>query len=413
MKELELKSSTPIEKSMNSDHQKYLIGNYAQPTMEMVKGKGSYLWNSQGTKFLDFTSGIAVTNVGHSNNHWVDSISKQVNELVHCSNLFSIPEQVRLAKRLVQKIGPGKMLFCNSGAEANEALIKFSRLAGNCNDTQKRYKIIVAENGFHGRTMGALSATASPKYRNGFEPLVEGFSFAPLNDLNGFKEKIDNETIGIMVESIQGEGGIQVASDKFLKGLKNLCLENNLLLLLDEVQAGIARTGEFLGFQKSGIQPDAIAIAKGLGGGFPIGGVWINEKWSDVFQPGSHGTTFGGSPLACSAANAVLDIIDDENLTKKAKEKGFILKQGLEDLKNKYPELITEIRGRGLMLAMVMKDATAPLIKNLGKLGLLVVGAAGNAIRFLPPLTVKENEINAALKISASALEKIHNESKT
>jgi acetylornithine aminotransferase/acetylornithine/N-succinyldiaminopimelate aminotransferase len=216
-----------------------------------------------------------------------------------------------------------------------------------------------------------------------------------------------------MVESIQGEGGIQVASDKFLKGLKNLCLENNLLLLLDEVQAGIARTGEFLGFQKSGIQPDAIAIAKGLGGGFPIGGVWINEKWSDVFQPGSHGTTFGGSPLACSAANAVLDIIDDENLTKKAKEKGYILKQGLEDLKNKYPELITEIRGRGLMLAMVMKDATAPLIKNLGKLGLLVVGAAGNAIRFLPPLTVKENEINAALKISASALEKIHNESKT
>ena len=401
------------EKSVNSEHQKYLIGNYAQPTMAMVKGKGSYLWNSQGTKFLDFTSGIAVTNIGHSNSHWINSISRQANELVHCSNLFSIPEQVRLAKRLVEKIGPGKMLFCNSGAEANEALIKFSRLVGNRDDTKKRYKLIVAGNGFHGRTMGALSATASPKYRSGFEPLLEGFSFAPLNDLNGFKEKIDDQTIGIMVESIQGEGGIQVASDNFLKGLKNLCMENNLLLLLDEVQAGIARTGEFLGYQKSGIQPDAIAIAKGLGGGFPIGGIWINEKWTDAFKPGSHGTTFGGSPLACSAANAVLDIIEKEDLTKNAQEKGYILKQGLEDLKNEYPELISEIRGRGLMLAMVMKDATAPLIENLGKLGLLVVGAAENAIRFLPPLTVKENEINAALKIVASALKKLQHQSKT
>ena len=281
---------------MDSDHSKYLVGNYASPSIDLVKGKGAWVWDSKNKKYLDFTSGIAVTNIGHCHEHWVKKTSSQAQEMVHCSNLFSIPEQVRLAKRMVEKIAPGKMLFCNSGAEANEALIKFSRLVGKKSEPH-RHKLLVAENGFHGRTMGALSATSSPKYRNGFEPLLEGFSFAPLNDLAAFEKKIDQETIGIMVESIQGEGGIKVAEDDFLLGLQELCREKNLLFLLDEVQAGIGRTGEFLGFQKSGIEPDAVAIAKGLGGGFPIGGVWIAEKWVDIFTPGSHGTTFGGSPL--------------------------------------------------------------------------------------------------------------------
>ena len=338
----------------NPEQSHYLISNYAPPSLEIVRGKGSYLWDSSGNKFLDFTSGIAVSNIGHGHEHWINSINEQVTELVHCSNLFSIPQQVRLAKRLVNKIGPGKMLFCNSGAEANEALIKFARLVGNQNPSLKKYKLIVAENAFHGRTMGALSATSSPKYRDGFEPLLDGFSFAPFNDLSAFEEKIDDQTVGVMVESIQGEGGIRVADDKFLQGLEHICREKGILLMLDEVQAGIGRTGEFLGYQKSGVKPDAIAMAKGLGGGFPIGGVWLSDQWADIFQPGSHGTTFGGSPLACCAGNAVLDVLEQDNLILAAREKGEFLDAELHKLKNQYPSVIKEVRGRGLMLALVM-----------------------------------------------------------
>ena len=370
---------------MNPDHTQYLVSNYAQPTLEITKGQGSYLFDVNGTKFLDFTSGIAVTNIGHSHEHWVASVSKQINEITHCSNLFSIPEQVKLGKRLVEKIGNGKMLFCNSGAEANEALIKFSRLVGK-EQQNKKYKLLVAENGFHGRTMGALSATSSSKYRNGFEPLLDGFSFAPLNDIEKFTSMIDEETVGIMLESIQGEGGIKVATNEFLLGIEKICKEKNLLLLLDEVQAGIGRTGYFLGYQASGIKPDAVAMAKGLGGGFPIGAIWVSEKFCNIFKPGSHGTTFGGSPLACSAANAVLDVIENENLINKAEENGAYLYSELNKLAVKYSDLIEQVRGKGLMLAIELKNETGRLIEILRENRLLVVGAAGNTIRYLPPL---------------------------
>ena len=388
---------------MNPEHEKYLISNYAKPALEIIKGEGSYLWDSSGTKFLDFTSGIAVTNIGHGHKHWIEKVTKQAKELTHCSNLFSIPEQVKLAKRLVDKVGPGKMLFCNSGAEANEAMIKFSRLVGKKNAKEKT-TLLVAENGFHGRTIGALSATSSPKYREGFEPLLDGFSFAPLNDLKSFENLVNEQTVGVMLESIQGEGGIRVAEDKFLQGLEKLCKDQNLLFLLDEVQAGIGRTGEFLGFQKSGVRPDAVAIAKGLGGGFPIGAIWISEKWSDIFQPGSHGTTFGGSPLACSAANSVLDVLEQENLILGAREKGQFLKAGLEKLKVQYPDLVNVVRGRGLMLALVLNESPTRLIELLRQSQLLVVGAAENSIRYLPPLTVTKNELQEGLEITGNAL---------
>ncbi|MBT7649773.1 MAG: aspartate aminotransferase family protein [Opitutae bacterium] len=388
---------------MNPEHEKYLISNYAKPALEIIKGEGSYLWDSSGTKFLDFTSGIAVTNIGHGHKHWIEKVTKQAKELTHCSNLFSIPEQVKLAKRLVDKVGPGKMLFCNSGAEANEAMIKFSRLVGKKNAKEKT-TLLVAENGFHGRTIGALSATSSPKYREGFEPLLDGFSFAPLNDLKSFENLVNEQTVGVMLESIQGEGGIRVAEDKFLQGLEKLCKDQNLLFLLDEVQTGIGRTGEFLGFQKSGVRPDAVAIAKGLGGGFPIGAIWISEKWSDIFQPGSHGTTFGGSPLACSAANSVLDVLEQENLILGAREKGQFLKAGLEKLKVQYPDLVNVVRGRGLMLALVLNESPTRLIELLRQSQLLVVGAAENSIRYLPPLTVTKNELQEGLEITGNAL---------
>lgn len=395
----------------NPEQSHYLISNYAPPSLEIVRGKGSYLWDSSGNKFLDFTSGIAVSNIGHGHEHWINSINEQVTELVHCSNLFSIPQQVRLAKRLVNKIGPGKMLFCNSGAEANEALIKFARLVGNQNPSLKKYKLIVAENAFHGRTMGALSATSSPKYRDGFEPLLDGFSFAPFNDLSAFEEKIDDQTVGVMVESIQGEGGIRVADDKFLQGLEHICREKGILLMLDEVQAGIGRTGEFLGYQKSGVKPDAIAMAKGLGGGFPIGGVWLSDQWADIFQPGSHGTTFGGSPLACCAGNAVLDVLEQDNLILAAREKGEFLEAELHKLKNQYPSIIKEVRGRGLMLALVMSAPPSELISQFRQNGMLVVGAAENVVRFLPPLTVSKEELSEAMEKTSISLKSFYQES--
>jgi len=384
-------------------HQTFLIGNYAPPAIEIVRGKGSHLWDSQGKKYLDFTSGIAVTNLGHSHPEWIKQVQHQVELLAHCSNLYSIPEQVRLAERLARKIGPGKVLFCNSGAEANEALIKLSRLHGEQGEG-KRTKILVARNGFHGRTLGALSATESSKYRKGFEPLLPGFVFCKLNELSDFENAIDDETVAILVESIQGEGGLHVSSDSFLQGIEKLCQKNNLLFLMDEVQAGIARTGEFLGYQKSGVQPDAIAMAKGLGGGFPIGAIWVKDSSSSLFTPGSHGTTFGGSPLACSAAHAVLDVIEKEDLIAQAKVLGDYLLQGIQKLAEKFPKKILEIRGRGLMLGVQLADEPGELVSILRDNGLLAVGAAGQTLRLLPPLTITRDEIDQGLKILRQSL---------
>ena len=384
-------------------HQTFLIGNYAPPAIEIVRGKGSHLWDSQGKKYLDFTSGIAVTNLGHSHPEWIKQVQHQVELLAHCSNLYSIPEQVRLAERLARKIGPGKVLFCNSGAEANEALIKLSRLHGEQGEG-KRTKILVARNGFHGRTLGALSATESSKYRKGFEPLLPGFVFCKLNELSDFENAIEDETVAILVESIQGEGGLHVSSDSFLQGIEKLCQKNNLLFLMDEVQAGIARTGEFLGYQKSGVQPDAIAMAKGLGGGFPIGAIWVKDSSSSLFTPGSHGTTFGGSPLACSAAHAVLDVIEKEDLIAQAKVLGDYLLQGIQKLAENFPKKILEIRGRGLMLGVQLADEPGELVSILRDNGLLAVGAAGQTLRLLPPLTITQDEIDQGLKILRQSL---------
>lgn len=384
---------------MNSKrHQSFLIGNYAPPAIEIVRGQGTKLWDAEGKEYLDFTSGIAVTNLGHSHPLWVRRLQEQTAKLAHCSNLFSIPEQVRLAQRLVQKIGQGKVLFCNSGAEANEALIKLSRLHGNLSKTGKT-KLLVARNGFHGRTLGALSATESQKYRQGFDPLLPGFIFCKFNHLADFEKAIDDQTIGVLIESIQGEGGVHEANDNFLIGLQDLCHRHELLFLMDEVQAGIARTGEFLGFQKSGVQPDAIAMAKGLGGGFPIGAIWVREKHAPLFTPGSHGTTFGGSPLACSAAHAVLDIIENENLIDRAQIMGGLLLEGLRQLATQFPTHIREIRGRGLMIGVQLSTEPGHLISKLRENGLLTVGAAGQTLRLLPPLTVNEDEIARSLEI--------------
>lgn len=386
-----------------SRHNKFLIGNYAPPPIDVTQGKGSFIWDSTGKKYLDFASGIAVTNVGHSHPDWVESVQQQAAKLVHCSNLFSIPQQVSLAEHIVSKIGSGKVLFCNSGAEANEALIKLSRLFGNQSETQ-RTNILVATNGFHGRTLGALSATESKKYRQGFEPLLPGFTFCRYNDLAHFESSINEKTVAILVESIQGEGGLEEATDSFLIGIENLCTQHNLLFMMDEVQAGIARTGNFLGYQKSGVTPHAIAMAKGLGGGFPIGAIWVHDSYSSLFKPGSHGTTYGGSPLACTAALAVLKIIEEEGLVEKANLAGKKLREGMEKLSKQFPTIISNVKGRGLMLGLGLLFDPSPLIASLREKGLITVGAANNTLRLLPPLTVSNEEIEDALDIIEAGL---------
>ncbi|MEM7674340.1 MAG: aminotransferase class III-fold pyridoxal phosphate-dependent enzyme, partial [Verrucomicrobiota bacterium] len=283
-------------------YEAYSLGNYAvPPAISIVEGQGAYVWDEARRRYLDMTSGIAVTALGHSHPEWVKAVQEQAATLSHCSNIFGNPNQAKLAEKLVEKAGPGRVFFCNSGAEANEALIKFARLWGYKQSGEvegKKYKIVVADTAFHGRTFGGMSATPQPKIQKGFGPLLPGFTVAKYNDIESFENAIDAETAAVFIETIQGEGGIRPFQLEFLRKLRALCTEKNILMLIDEVQCGIARTGKFFAYQHAEIKPDAIGMAKGLGNGFPIGAVWISEPHHSVFTPGTHGTTFGGSPLA-------------------------------------------------------------------------------------------------------------------
>ncbi|HXQ82280.1 MAG TPA: acetylornithine transaminase, partial [Opitutaceae bacterium] len=294
----------------------HVLKNYARAPVTIVRGSGSRVWDDQGKAYLDFSSGIAVTSLGHCHPKWVAAVQRQAGELVHTSNLFRNPNQGELARRLVGYAGPGRVFFCNSGAEADEAMIKLSRLHGarKAGAEAKCFKVVCAKQAFHGRMFGGMSATPRERVQKGFRPLVPGFVFGDLNDLEGFARLADPDTAAVLVETIQGDGGINPCTAEFLVGLRRLCDERDLLLMLDEVQCGTGRTGRFFAFEHSGVRPDAIAMAKGLGGGFPIGAMWVGERAADLFQPGSHGSTFGGTPLACAAALAVLDVIEREGL---------------------------------------------------------------------------------------------------
>ena len=383
-------------------YEQYVLGNYGPPSCTFVRGEGVYVYDDSNRRLLDFGSGIAVTNIGHCHPHWVDAVQKQTAQLAHISNLYAHESQGLLAERLVKKAGPGKAFFCNSGAEANEALLKLARLHGRkLSDGQEalRYKVITAENAFHGRTFGGMAATPQEKIQGGFRPMLDGFAHGKLNDLNSFADKIDDQTAAIMVESIQGEGGIQPCTPEFLQGLRKLCDDHNLLLLIDEVQCGIARTGTFFAFEEAGIQPDAIGMAKGLGGGFPMGAVWIAEAHAGLFTPGSHGTTFGGGPLACTAALATLDVIEDEDLLSNVKKNSEPWIARLQTLIRSYPNLVDEVRGRGYMVGLALKTDPRPIVVKLREAGLVAIPAGGNVLRLLPPLIASEEDLQAATDI--------------
>lgn len=374
----------------------HVLKNYARAALTLVRGRGALVWDDEGKQYLDFTSGIAVSALGHCHPHWVAAVQRQAGELIHTSNLFRNPNQAELARRLVQRAGPGRVFFCNSGAEANEALIKLSRLHGlrkAGGEEGKVYKVITAKSAFHGRTFGGMSATPQEKIQKGFRPLVPGFSYGELNNLQSFADLIDDQTAAIFVETIQGEGGIHPCTTEFLVGLRALCNKHNLLLLIDEVQCGIGRTGKFFAFEDSGIQPDAIGMAKGLGGGFPIGAMWVRDNVADLFNPGSHGTTFGGTPLACAAALAVLDVIEREKLLEKVTFNSATWLNDLARLSAEFPTQLSAVRGRGYLVGLQLASDPAPYLAALREVGLLVVMAGGNVIRLLPPLTATPEEL--------------------
>lgn len=383
-----------------------VLGNYGLPPVTFTRGRGVRLWDDAGKAYLDFCSGIAVTSIGHCHPKLVEAVQSQASELLTVSNLYRNDKQGLLASRLNEKAGGGgKVFFCNSGAEANEALIKLSRLYGRklAGQEGEQFKVVCAENAFHGRTFGGMSATPKAKIQEGFAPLVDGFVFAELNNLASFEAAIDDQTSAVFIETIQGEGGIYPASVEFLQGLRKLCDEKGVLLMIDEVQCGIGRTGSFFAFEKAGIRPDAIGMAKGLGGGVPIGAVWIDDAHAGLFGPGSHGTTFGGTPLICAAALAVLDTIESEGLLERVSELGIYVANRLEDLKAELPGYILHVRGEGYMIGIQIAEAPLDMVALLREKGLVVPPAGTDVIRFLPALTATKEDFDEALAAFAEA----------
>jgi len=385
----------------------HVMKNYARAAITLVRGRGSRVWDDQGNAYLDFTAGIAVSALGHCHPHWVASVQRQAAELIHTSNLFRHPNQGELARRLVSYAGPGRVFFCNSGGEADEALIKLARLhgvrkAGGAEG--KCCKIVCAQRAFHGRMFGGMSATPQEKIQRGFRPLLPGFSFGELNDLDSFAALVDGDTAAIFVETIQGESGVFPCTPEFLIGLRQLCDRNNLLLMIDEVQCGVGRTGSFFAFERAGIRPDAIAMAKGLGGGFPIGAIWTAERAADLFQPGTHGSTFGGTPLACAAALAVLDVIENERLLAHVTQASAPWIESLAGLAGDFPTKVLGVRGRGFLVGVQMATDVAPTVAALREAGLLVVPSGNNVIRLLPPLTTAAAELARSVEIFREVL---------
>tara|TARA_B100001123_G_scaffold415233_1_gene515539 strand:- start:1415 stop:2578 length:1164 start_codon:yes stop_codon:yes gene_type:complete len=372
-----------------------ILGTYARKNISFKTGKGSYLFSENGDKYLDFVQGIAVNILGHCHEKLVKAIQDQSKKLWHVSNAFHIPEQERFAKRLSDNTFADFICFQNSGAEATEASIKIARKYFHKIGKPEKNRIITFQGAFHGRTLAALFAAGNPKHTEGFGPKVDGFDQVPFADHEAVKNTINKNTAAIMVEPIFGEGGIKILPDYCLKGLRELCDEHDILLILDEVQSAF-RTGSFFAFEQSGITPDIVPIAKGIGGGFPLGACLVTKKVSVGMTPGTHGSTFGGNPLAMTLGNTVLDIILAKDFFKNVKEKGLYFDQGLKKIKNKYPKIIEEIRGVGLIKGLKMFVNNDEFIKKLMDHKMLTIKASENVVRMFPPLIVKKEELDEA-----------------
>ena len=376
----------------------YLAKNYNRKKISFKYGKGSYLYSHNGKKYLDFCSGIAVTALGHSHPKLIKTINAQSKKVWHVSNAFQIPEGERLAKKLCQKTFADYVIFQNSGAEATEAAIKVARRYFYSIGKPNKTRILCVKNSFHGRTLATIFASGSKKMTEGFG-YVGGFDHFIFGNHKSLKKKINKNTAAIMIEPIMGEGGIKVVPDWCLKALRKLCNEKKILLILDEVQSGISRSGDFFAFEKSKVKPDIVPIAKGIGGGFPIGAVLMNKKVAAAMTPGTHGSTFGGNPLAMAVGNTVMDIVSSRKFLNNVKKLSKYFLSNLNKLKEKYPKIIRDIRGRGLLIGIELKIDQTKFIKNLMDNKLLTIRAAENVVRILPPLNVKKSEIDQAIKI--------------
>jgi len=380
---------------------------YKRFPLALVRGEGVRVWDADGREYLDALAGIAVCSLGHCHPAVTAAIREQAGRLVHVSNLYHIEPQARLAEALCRQSFADKVFFCNSGAEANEAAIKLARRYGHevLGDQAKR--IITMHQSFHGRTMATITATGQEKVKVGYNPLLEGFDYVPFNDLEAVAAAVTEKTCAVLVEPIQGEGGVVVPDDGYLEGLRRLCDEKKILLILDEVQTGIGRTGRFFAYQHSSIEPDILTSAKALGNGFPIGALLATDRVIKHFGPGSHATTFGGNPLACAAALAVVETLERGEIIARVGERGAQLKAGLEELGRRFPGIIGEVRGRGLMVGADLEIPVAEVVGACLDRGLLVGAAGSNTLRLTPPLIISEKEIEAVLQVLAEVFSNV------
>ena len=378
------------------------------PSVVLSSGKGVTVRDVDGLSLYDFTSGIGVHNVGYSHPAVVNAIQEQAKAMTHCSNLFINEPSARLAEKLVAISGlEGKVFFCNSGAEANEAAIKLARKWGAANGG--RYEIVTMRQGFHGRTLATVAATAQAWCQEGYDPLPVGFAYADFNDLESVKAAVNDKTVAIMLEAVQGEGGVTPASDEFIKGVRALCDEKNLIMICDEVQSGIGRTGTWFAWQGYDVKPDLFTCAKALADGIPMGALVSNAKFADVFTVSSHASTFGGNPVAAAAALAVIEVIESEGLLAKAAEIGKLFKEALQGFVDQYDKLL-EVRGKGMMLGLVVDGDPKEVVEALKAQGLLALTAGGNVVRFLPPLVLKEDDLEEAIDMISDALDCVFGE---
>ena len=376
---------------------KALMSNYGERTLAFEKGEGAYLYSTDGRRFLDFASGIAVTALGHCHPHLVAALQEQAGKLWHTSNLFRIPAQERLAERLAAHSFADKSFFCNSGVEAFEGAVKLARKYQDDQGHPNRWRIVTCEGAFHGRSLAAIAASGNEKYLKGFSPVAPGFSTVAFNNLNELRAAVTDETAAIMVEPIQGEGGINAAHLDYLERLREVCDEYGLLLIFDEIQCGIGRTGKLFAHEWCNAKPDIMLLAKGLGGGFPVGAILATESVSASFTPGSHGTTFGGNPLAMSVGNAVLDVLLADGFLDQVVENGKAMKDGLVAMAQRHPGVIQEVRGAGLMLGLKLSLPNLDFIARLRDDGMLAVPASDNVVRLLPPLIIGKAEVEEGL----------------
>ena len=383
----------------------YIINTYGDRNLAFVKGEGPYLWDAEGKQYLDFLGGLAVNGLGHCHPNVVAAIQEQAGTLLHTSNLYYIQPQAELAKMLVENSDMEQVFFCNSGAEANEAAIKLARKFTKDGGRPNAYEIITMENSFHGRTMATITATAQTKYHIGFEPMLEGFTYVPFDDLPATEAAINEKTCAILVEPIQSEGGVNMPSDGYLEGLRTLCDEHNLLLIFDEVQTAMGRLGTFFGYQSYGVVPDVITMAKALGSGVPIGAMLAKREIAASFVPGTHAATFGGNPLVTAAARATVKTILDENLAVNAVKMGNYLAGGLMELKGQYP--VKEVRGKGLLRGMVMDVDAKPLAAKCIENGLVTICTNDYVLRFLPPLNINTGHVEEAVNIVEKSMAEV------